>query len=144
MRTELTRYHHAGCSNVYQTKDISTTCSQTHLPQVIGMTAPPGHAAGQAWLQSVQLSMPLLALLVSQIMLVNLNTSAKVQKHISKLKMNEIPKTNSMYFAMEHLGSFIGGIPCLTRGSPKYESWLQNEKSCREKMKQQIFWYSIS
>ena len=27
---------------------------------------------------------------------------------------------------------FIGGIPCLTRGSPKYESWLQNEKEAAE------------
>ena len=163
--------HHAGRPSNYTDvmefyiREKHTPTSSNCLPQVVGMTASPGAGKGKATLLTVkEHQISLCAKLDSTAGIVT------VKRNIKELEMfqndpkshyivadernpNE-PFIESMHSAMQQLEKLIDNVPCLTKGSPEYESWLKNEKEAAENREQdetarisildQLFVYSQS
>ena len=118
-----------------------TDCA--HLPQVVGMTASPGAGRGKANIVTVRdhhvsLCANLDAMAGIVIVRRNVDELERIRNdpkpylEVGDERNPDDPLTLCLISAMQQLESVIGNIPCLTRGSSKYESWLQNEKEAAE------------
>ena len=146
-------FHHAGRPSNYtdvmefyiREKHIPT--SFNCLPQMVGMTASPGAGGGKATLLTVkehQISLCAKLDSTSGIVTVKRNiqeleifqNDPRSHFKVADERSPNEPFTESMHSAMQQLESVIGNVPCLTRGSPEYESWLKNETEAAENREQ--------
>ena len=115
----------------------------TQLPQVVGMTASPGAGRGKTNIVTVMdhhvsLCANLDAMAGIVIVRRNVDELERIRNdpkpylEVGDERNPDDPLTLCLISAMQQLESVIGNIPYLTRGSSKYESWLQNEKEAAE------------
>ena len=115
----------------------------TQLPQVVGLTASPGAGRGKSNIVTVmEHQLSLCATMDATTGIIN------VEKNVAELESyRNAPKSClelgderhpndpfilQVHSAMDTLEHYIGNIPCLARGTSKYDSWLQNEKEAAE------------
>ena len=141
--------HHAGRPSNYT--DVmefyirqKLVSSASHLPQMVGMTASPGAGKGRGELSKVidhQISLCATLNATSGIKTVSRNIGELHKYHVTPLQCLEVRDERNpeeefirfMHSAMEQLEIIIGNAPGWTKGSPKYMSWLRNEKEAAER-----------
>ena len=113
------------------------------LPQVVGLTASPGAGRGKSNIVTVkdhQLSLCAAMDATSGIVTVEKNVAElesyrnapKSCLELGDERSPDDPFILQVHSAMDTLEHYIGNIPFLARGTPQYDSWLQNEKEAAE------------
>ena len=141
--------HHAGrLSNYVDIMEFyirlkHSTVGHPPLPQVVGMTASPGAGRGKANLdKAVEHQVSLCANLDAVAGIVTVRINIDELESIRNdpkpyLEVGDERSPNDLFIlnvasAMQSLEASLGEVPCVTRGSSKYVSWLQNEKEAAE------------
>ena len=141
--------HHAGrLSNYVDIMEIyirlkHSTVGHPPLPQVVGMTASPGAGRGKANPATVvdhQVSLCANLDALAGIVTVRMNVDELESiRNDPKpyLEVGDERSPNDAFIlnvvsTIQSLEAFIGDVPCVTRGSPKYMQWLKNEKEAAE------------
>ena len=117
--------------------------ADTQLPQVVGLTASPGAGRGKSNITTVmehQLSLCAIMDATAGIVTVRRNVAElesvrNAPKSYLEVKDERDPNEafiQHVHLAVKTLEQYIGSIPCLVRGSSKYDTWLQNEKEAAE------------
>ena len=141
--------HHAGRPSNYSDimefyiRSKLAQPASTLLPQVVGLTASPGAGRGKSNIVTVmehQLSLCATMDATTGIISVGRNVAElesvrNAPKSYLEVKDERDPNDHfilHIHSTMETLEQYIGNVPCLARGTSKYDSWLQNEKEAAE------------
>ena len=143
--------HHAGrpsnftdALEFYIREKHTNPSSSCCLPQVIGMTASPGAGKGKnaSLCTALEHQMSLCSTLDATDGIVTVKTNVVQLERFrndptSYLEVGDErsptdPFNVRVNSTMQQLEESIGDVPCMTRSSPQYECWLNNEKEAAE------------